>query len=392
MEVNVLTLALFLARPAAAAIVPLEAGAAPRPVPVLAAPAAALSPLTAASLPVLGPRFPAVSAGLAADGAPVEVARTLSRGVFTAVERRAETGAARASAEFRLEDGVLHARATEGRAAAPALLDKAAELARALALFGPGVRAVAARWEGADRGEFNALAASGLAPEEAASRTWVGERAARAGFTRVLFSPESRARLAAQTPGSHPGVAALFVRPEDVATDRAGAEWRRAEVRRRDGGTWERHESGSRAVWLRRYESDDESSVYEYGSARPRDGVPAERFAVFSLSGGRFSAFVRAAGPGLLDGRAAARAALARFGARATAVEARWGSGNGLAEFKRGLARGLPPEDAARRTWLGRLADETGFTKVVFAPGALEDLRAGRRGGARRLVVLFTRP
>lgn len=61
--------------------------------------------------------------------------------------------------------------------------------------------------------EFNRLTGAGMSAEEAALKTWTGQRAAEAGFTKVAFSPVTSQKLRAEKPGAYSAIAVLFEKP-----------------------------------------------------------------------------------------------------------------------------------------------------------------------------------
>lgn len=61
--------------------------------------------------------------------------------------------------------------------------------------------------------EFNRLTGAGLSPEEAALKTWTGQRAVEAGFTKVTFGEKTVENLRMQKPGAYTAIAVLFEKP-----------------------------------------------------------------------------------------------------------------------------------------------------------------------------------
>lgn len=162
------------------------------------------------------------------------------------------------------------------------------------------------------------------------------------------------------------------------------------EVPRLKGAILERYRNGDRVSSLLRYQSPDSITALEYGfdykPGASRPGTPAKRMAIFWLQNGRLQIHLSLNAGGLLDPRRELRAAAAQFGPRMEGLDARLSPG----AFRRLIARGLSPEQAALRGWLGRFAAESGFTKIAFAPGALESLRS--EDGEAPVLVSFTRP
>lgn len=84
----------------------------------------------------------------------------------------------------------------------------------ALSWFGDKIGGVKGTWVYGDNlAEFNRLTALGMTPEEAALATWTGKRAAAAGYTKVVFSPEVLKHLREAKPGEYKSMAALFLKP-----------------------------------------------------------------------------------------------------------------------------------------------------------------------------------
>lgn len=122
-----------------------------------------------------------------------------------------------AYAEFSLNNGHLTSNIETAGAdtGQPSTMINAKKLfAQALAYFGEGVKGINGLWSYGDNlREFNRLTGKNLSPEEAASKTWTGLRAAEAGFTRVVFKPADRKILKAGKPGAYKTVTVRFVKP-----------------------------------------------------------------------------------------------------------------------------------------------------------------------------------
>lgn len=95
-----------------------------------------------------------------------------------------------------------------------AFVDAKKSFAAALAWFGDKIGGIKGTWVYGDNlAEFNRLTGLGMTPEEAALATWTGERAAKAGYTKVVFSPEMLKHLREAKPGEYKSMAALFLKP-----------------------------------------------------------------------------------------------------------------------------------------------------------------------------------
>ncbi|UPT75926.1 MAG: hypothetical protein M0D55_09800 [Elusimicrobiota bacterium] len=119
-------------------------------------------------------------------------------------------------ADFELSNGRMSSNieTKSETGAVSAMVDAKRSFEAALERFGSAVTGIKGAWVYGDNlAEFNRLTALGATPEEAALATWTGQRAAAAGFTKVVFSDEIKARLAAEKPGAYEAMSALFVRP-----------------------------------------------------------------------------------------------------------------------------------------------------------------------------------
>ena len=74
------------------------------------------------------------------------------------------------------------------------------------------------------------------------------------------------------------------------------------------------------------------------------------------------------------------------FGERATGIRGTWRYGDNLAEFNKRLSSGEDPQEAASKTWTGRMAAEHGFTEVEVLSKPSES------GHYPSVDVIFSKP
>ena len=96
---------------------------------------------------------------------------------------------------------------------APALRE-ADQFRKIVAHFARRFHSISVSWSyGDDLETFNRAAAAGATPEEAALRTWTGQQAALAGFSRVQI------RSLARQPGRYSKVVLSFAKPESATPE-----------------------------------------------------------------------------------------------------------------------------------------------------------------------------
>lgn len=103
-------------------------------------------------------------------------------------------------------------------------------------------------------------------------------------------------------------------------------------------------------------------------------------------------------GPDTPSGREMFRDLMIELGDRVEAIQAEWFDGGALTDnldsFNAGVQEGLTPEEAARRTFTGTLAEELGYTEVTFGDPDLpgDSGLEGRLGENTGVTVLFRHP
>ncbi|WP_157163330.1 DUF6782 family putative metallopeptidase [Nocardia aobensis] len=103
-------------------------------------------------------------------------------------------------------------------------------------------------------------------------------------------------------------------------------------------------------------------------------------------------------GPDTPSGREMFRDLMNELGDRVEAIQAEWFDGGALTDnldsFNAGVQEGLTPQEAARRTFTGTLAEELGYTEVTFGDPDLpgDSGLEGRLGENTGVTVLFRHP
>jgi hypothetical protein len=96
---------------------------------------------------------------------------------------------------------------------------------------------------------------------------------------------------------------------------------------------------------------------------------------------------------GSVRGREFFDAMINHFGNAVTAIEGEWsdqlpGMTSNLDVFNRLTASGVPPDDAARMTWTGKMSEKHGFTNVT----SINTRPPKAAGNYREVLVRFERP
>ncbi|WP_290055168.1 hypothetical protein, partial [Nocardia nova] len=103
-------------------------------------------------------------------------------------------------------------------------------------------------------------------------------------------------------------------------------------------------------------------------------------------------------GPDTPSGREMFRDLMNELGDRVEAIQDEWYDGGALTDnldsFNAGVQDGFTPEESARRTFTGKLAEELGYTEVTFGDPELpgDSGLEGRLGENTGVTVLFRRP
>lgn len=176
-----------------------------------------------------------------------------------------------------------------------------------------------------------------------------------------------------------------------------------------EGGTTTVYERwtgpGGETLWVLRRRGPDVWEVREWrGEHMPAafdpsgPPLPPSHYAEYSIKEGRLRSNIETDGGGkrppstMIDAKKSFAEALAWFGTEVVGVKGTWVYGTNLEEFNRLTGEGLPPEEAALRTWTGRQAAAAGFRRVVFSPRVLEILKKGKPGAYEEAAALFLKP